>query len=295
MNNESVRERLIHLLHCQGIGWKTLYKMMKKDPTLLSVYSYSLQELQHYFQIPSNKIHSFFQDLHYLNPATILAAYKKQNIEIVTIIDDTYPLLLKNTFQPPWVLYCKGNRSLLAEKEKLAVVGTRNPTPYGIKVTREIVAELAKKQIVIVSGLAKGIDFEAHVQAMQSQGKTIAVLGGGFFHIYPKEHEPLARKLEQNHLIISEYPPHIYPQRHHFPERNRIISGLSFGTLVIEAKHRSGSLITADFALNEGREVFAIPGPITSSTSNGTNELIKAGAKLVTCGEDIITEIPSYL
>jgi DNA processing protein len=146
----------------------------------------------------------------------------------------------------------------------------------------------------IVSGLAIGIDVESHKLAIQNDGSTIAVLGSGFNHIYPKEHIPISRQIAANHLLISEYPPDRKPAKWQFPMRNRIISGLSRGTLIIEAREKSGSLITGDYALQEGREVFAVPGSILEPCSAGTNHLIQQGAKLTTCAEDIYEELSDF-
>src|SRR5690606_30341646 len=193
-----------------------------------------------------------------IEPNSILEKYSKQNIQVITILDNGYPELLKNIYQPPWVLYCKGDLSLLKENLKIAVVGSREPTSYGVEVTKWLVKKLAENKIIVVSGFAKGIDTKAHEGTIHAGGKTIGVLGGGFFHLYPKENEALARIMENEHLLLSEYPPKVPPKKYHFPERNRIISGLTVGTVVVEAKEKSGSLITSNFALEEGREVFAI-------------------------------------
>lgn len=265
--------------------------MLKFDPTLQAIYEMTPKELQHYFRITSKNLQPFYYDLHAYDSEIFQSLYKKQNIQIVTILDKEYSDRLKNIYMPPLVLYCKGNVELLNQRS-VAIVGTRNPTMYGKKVTKAIVEEIVQAGFVTVSGLAKGIDFEVHDQTIKNNGKTIAVLGSGFFHIYPKEHTQLSENISKNHLLISEYSPNKKPQKHHFPERNRIIAGLSMGTVVIEAREKSGSLITAQMALNEGRDVFAIPGSIFSPTSKGTNLLIQEGAKLVLRGEDIISELP---
>lgn len=285
----STRERLIHLHECRGIGVKTIYKMLSYDPTLKSIYFMSPHDLREQFQIPSQYVSLFFNDLHTKNISEILSDYNKKHITIITIVDKEYPFLLKQIYMPPYVLYCQGDTGLL-QKKMIAVVGTRIPTVYGLNATRLIVKELVEKDFIIVSGLAKGVDFEAHKQAIAANGKTIAVLGSGFEHIYPREHITMAEEMKNKHLLLTEYPPYIRPHKSYFPARNRIISGLSLGTLVIEAKEKSGSLITAQFALNEGREVFAVPGSIFSPTSKGTNLLIQEGAKLVMSIEDILTE-----
>jgi DNA processing protein len=173
----------------------------------------------------------------------------------------------------------------------LAVVGSRQATQYGKNAIRFIFPELIQKGVLIVSGLAKGIDTLAHEYAIKNGGKTIAVIAGGLYHIYPKENMSLALEMMKTQLILSEYPPDTKPLKWHFPARNRIISGLAKGTLIIEAKRKSGSLITANYAVNEGREVFSLPGSIFNPCSVGANEIIQQGAKLVTSAEDILVEI----
>ncbi|MDP4171206.1 MAG: DNA-processing protein DprA, partial [Bacillota bacterium] len=217
--------------------------------------------------------------------------YDSNQISVITIFDDEYPPLLKEIYQPPWALFAKGDLSLLEAEPKLAVVGTRQPTTYGRNAINTIFPELMNKGVVIVSGLAKGIDTLAHESAIKYGGKTIAVIAGGFYHLYPPENMNLAIQLMKNQLVLSEYPPDTKPLRWHFPSRNRIISGLSKGTFIIEAKRKSGSLITANFAVHEGRDVFSLPGNIYNPSSAGTNDLIQQGAKLITCAEDIIDEI----
>ena len=270
---------------------KSLYKMLSFDPSLRLIYQMSPQELQNYFRISPKYFDVFYYDLHHKSYKSIIAHYRKMNINVVTIVDEEYPVLLDNIYQPPFVLYCKGNLELLSATS-VAVVGTRNPTNYGIQATTQIVKELVSRKYVIVSGLARGIDIVAHRQAIKNSGYTIAVLGSGFMYLYPKEHTQIADFIGKNHLLISEYPPYTKPQKHQFPERNRIISGISQGTVVVEAKEKSGSLITADLALQEGREVFAVPGSIFSPFSEGTNSLIQQGAKLIMNINDIVSELP---
>ena len=184
-----------------------------------------------------------------------------------------------------------GDETIL-NKPAISIIGCRQASDYGKKVAFEFAYQLAKKGIIIVSGLAKGIDIYIHLGAVKAQGKTVAVLGSGFHHIYPKEHQKYCNQiLKAGGAIITEYEPNKTPQKMHFPARNRIISGLSQGVLVVEAKEKSGTLITVDYALEQGREVFVIPGNILSCNSYGTNELIKQGAKLVTKVEEILEDM----
>jgi len=218
---------------------------------------------------------------------------EKLGIKILTSEDKSYPKLLKEVGDSPPVLYVKCRRLADIFKQKaIAVVGTRTPTEYGRRVTEMIVKQLVTNGWVIVSGLARGIDRVAHQTAIKNNGLTIAVLGTGFDNIYPPENKSLAEKIvETGGAVISEFPLGAKIEPGNFPARNRIISGLSLGVVVTEAACDSGSLITASWAANQGREVFAVPGPVTSRFSAGTSELIKKGAKLVWDVDDILEEL----
>lgn len=283
-----MRKRLIHLHHCRGISWKTIYQLLQIDPTLESFFTKSPDTYVHKLA-PTIKT-TFMEDLQSRSIQKQIQAYSLHNIHVITIFDKEYPPLLREIYEPPWVLYGKGNRDLLTKNRLLAVVGSRTATMYGKSAIKAIVPRLSDNGIAIVSGLAEGIDTYAHKAAIKAGGKTIAVIAGGLFHIYPKVNKELALYMMANHLVISEYPPQTKPSRWQFPVRNRIISGISHGTFVVEAKAKSGSLITANFAVQEGREVFALPGSIFSPHSIGTNELIQQGAKLVNTEEDILNE-----
>ncbi len=224
----------------------------------------------------------------------ILKLCEKRDIKIFSFYNAHYPELLKEIYDPPAVVFCRGE--IKPEDHRgLAVVGSRRPTEYGRKVTERIASELASCGITIVSGLARGIDSLAHSSAISSGGRTIAVLGSGVSFIYPPENRALAEKIIKNGAILSEFLPDEGPRRENFPRRNRIISGISVGTLLTEATINSGALITASFALEQGREVFAIPGNITSKNSEGTNFLIQNGAKLVREVKDILEEIEHFI
>ena len=206
----------------------------------------------------------------------------------ISILDDEYPIELKNCYNPPVLLFYQGNVDLL-KRPKMAVVGARTASQTGTKSVQKIVSELGN-QFVIVSGLARGIDTSAHISALKNGGATIAVIGCGLDVPYPKENKLLQEYLGKNHLILSEYAVGEAPLKFHFPERNRIIAGLSQGVIVAEAKMRSGSLITCERALEEGRDVFAIPGNILDGKSDGCHHLIKEGAKCITSGMDVLSE-----
>lgn len=202
-----------------------------------------------------------------------------------------YPPLLKEITDPPKQLFYKGNIDLLKNPLTVAVVGTRKATAYGFSATDKLVSQISKHGIIVVSGLARGIDAAAHKACLKSNGKTIAVLGGGIDKktIYPPEHKNLIEKiLEKEGLVISEYEPGTPPLKHHFIARNRIIAGISKTVMVVEAPEKSGALITADLAVDYNREVLAVPGSITSPNSKGTNKLISQGAKVVLSAQDVL-------
>lgn len=207
----------------------------------------------------------------------------------LSILDKNYPLELREIYNPPVLLFYQGNLDLLT-KPKLAVVGARKCSQTGIDSLKKIIAELGN-HFVIVSGLARGIDTAAHMACLKNGGSTIAVIGTGLDAYYPKENAKLQTFIADKHLILTEYPPASKPLAHHFPERNRIISGLSQGVMVVDAKLRSGSLITCERALEQGRDVFAVPGNILDGFSSGCNHLIQEGAKCVTSGLDILSEL----
>ncbi len=212
-------------------------------------------------------------------------------LKLLKLTDKDYPLSLSQIYDPPTLLYYLGNKNLLTKK-LIAVVGSRKMTDYGKWAARELTTQLCQHAFVIVSGLARGIDTCAHQAALEAKGATIAILGSGFNHIYPPENNDLSQEIvAKGGLLVSEYPPEQGVLPLNFPRRNRIISGLSLGVLVIEASIKSGSLITARLAGEQGREVFALPGPIDSPESQGTAMLIQNGAKLVARVEDILEEI----
>ncbi|MEY9866276.1 DNA processing protein [Peribacillus sp. B2I2] len=283
-------EKLIHLHHCRGAGWKTIQKIMSNDPSLSSLFTTNHIEWVKMLPIPSNKLNLFLKDLYSLNVIDKLKLYEDSQIHCLTIFDDDYPFLLKQIFDPPWVLYFKGDKKLLARRNTLGVVGTRKPTSYGLGALKTILLPLVKKEFVIISGVAAGIDAESHKITLEEGGDTIGVLGGGLLQIYPKSNISLAEEISDRGLLISETPPEMIAKPWMFPLRNRIISGLSQGVFVVEAKEKSGSLITAQAALEHGREVFALPGNVTSPESLGANQLIQDGAKLVLSSKQIEEE-----
>ena len=220
----------------------------------------------------------------------ILADCQRLGQRIITIRDTEYPDRLRNIYNPPLLLYIKGRMPVVDDTVTISVVGTRNCTPYGISCTEKLAYGLGASGAIVVSGLAKGIDAAASRGALRAGGVTIGVLGNGIDVHYPYQSEYLYEDIPATGVLISEYPPGTKPTKQYFPERNRIISGLSLGTLIVEAPERSGALITAGSALEQGRDVFVVPGPIDSPYSKGCNRLIREGAILVTDASEILQE-----
>ncbi|MBI4506753.1 MAG: DNA-protecting protein DprA [Chloroflexi bacterium] len=223
-------------------------------------------------------------------PGGVIERLAALGAQVLTWLDAAYPERLKQIASPPIVLYVRGDLQP-ADEWAVAVVGTRRASVYGRDVTARIVGELAASGVTVVSGLARGIDSHAHRAALDAGGRTLAVLGSGIDVLYPPENARLAEAIVGSGALLSELPPGTQPEAHHFPLRNRVISGLVLAVLVVEAPEGSGALITADSALDQGRDVFAVPGNITQRSSAGTNRLIQDGAKLVTCARDVLEEL----
>lgn len=220
----------------------------------------------------------------------ILADCAGKELFVLTMDDATYPARLRNIYDPPVLLYGKGSMPLFDDEATVSVVGTRKCTPYGVSAAEQLGFEMAKSGAIVVSGLAKGTDAAAHRGALRAGGFTAAILGGGVDVVYPAENRRLYEDIAATGVLLSEYPPQAEPESWHFPVRNRIMSGLSLATVVVEAPERSGALITANTALEQGREVFAVPGPINAPNSVGCHRLIREGAGLASCGWDILSE-----
>ena len=221
----------------------------------------------------------------------ILGACSRLGLRLLTMQDADYPTRLRNIFEPPVLLYVKGNLPVIDEEAAIAMVGTRKATPYGIEAAEKIAYGLCRQGALVVSGAAAGIDSASHRGALRAGGKTVAVLGCGIDVVYPAENEWLYRDIAASGALVSEYPPGSAAEAWHFPARNRIISGLSLGTIVVEAPEKSGALITAGTALEQGRDVFAVPGPIDAPMSRGCNRLVADGAAaLITDSWDVLRE-----
>ncbi len=280
---------LISLTHFPKFGQKSILKLKKYFPDFKHAFESNIDNLIK-AGIKEKIAKEFIEFRKTFRIEEILLYLQKENIKVIALDDKKYPRLLAEIHDPPELIYYKGNLSC-AHEFCLSVVGARKYTNYGKRVVFDIVRGLAKNDLTIISGLALGIDALAHSATLDCLGKTIAVLGSGVNNhsIYPVSNNLLAKKIvEKGGAVISEFPIGTPPLSHHFPLRNRIIAGLSIGTLVIEAGVKSGSLITAYSALDSGREIFAVPGDIYSNNSKGTHSLLKRGAHVVTCAEDII-------
>ncbi len=286
MNKNLIENRIFHLAHCRGIGPISQVRMVSAllDNSRLTAFQLAKQA-----NLPTKNKLAFLESYSLIEIERLKKKYTLQDIHWLTILDNSYPEYLKQIYNPPAILFYRGNKHLL-ESNLLAIVGSRQNTSYGPLVLDRLLPELIKKGVVTVSGLAKGIDSAVHQKTMALGGSTIAVIGTGLDYSYPYENKAMQKEIGDHHLVISEYPIGVKPLPYHFPMRNRIIAGLSLGTLVVEAKDHSGSLITANLALQEGREVFAVPGAITSLYSEGTNQLIMHGAKCVLSSTHILEE-----
>jgi DNA processing protein len=272
-----------------GVGRVRLGQLESHFGNLESAWKASPAELRH-AGLDAGTIESVTTSRPRISLDSEMEKLERYGVKVVTCHDADYPARLKEIYDYPPLFYIRG--SLAAQDEWcLAVVGTRRATVYGRQVTEEVVADLARSKITIVSGLAKGIDSIAHHAALEAGGRTLAVFASGLDIVYPSENVNLARRIMQQGAIISEYPLGTKPRAENFPRRNRIMSGLSLGVLVVEAGESSGAMITAHLAVEQNREVFAIPGSILAPTSQGTNQLIQEGAKLVRGYRDILEEL----
>lgn len=291
MENIPEKAYWIWLARVPGVGARRFKRLLEIYDSPINVWKASDNDIMaRAGKLGKNVAYNIIRYRHerYLKEAA--KALQIPGIRIIIPTDSEYPWILKQIYDPPAVLYCKGNY-LDFSKPAIAIVGCRNPTRYGRQIAEKIAFELASAGVTIISGLARGIDTMAHLGALRARGNTIAVIGSGIDIVYPPENKRIFKNIEMHGTIISEYPPGTRPLPGNFPARNRIISGLSSGVLVVEAGSRSGSLITVDFALEQGREVYAIPGNIDSPQSMGTNNILKQGAKLVTSAEDILEDL----
>lgn len=266
--------------------------LAKSFSSLEKAWYASSKEIKESLHISENTWQKIRQEKQRIDPDCELALLDSIRVKVITFAEEGYPTILKNIYNPPPVIYYQGDFIEIMKKKKgIAIVGSRKATYYGRKVAREIAGELSSSGYVVISGLARGIDTHAHMGSLEAGGPTIAVLGCGVDRVYPAENSFLTHRIIEKGAIISEFPMNTKPDKSNFPRRNRIISGLTLGTLVVEAAEKSGALITVDFALDQGKEVFAIPGNIHSFLSTGCHNLIKQGAKLVNNYQDILDEL----
>ncbi|MDO8603269.1 MAG: DNA-processing protein DprA [Candidatus Omnitrophota bacterium] len=283
-------ERLIVLNMVDDIGSVRTQGLLKHFGSLENIFKADetrLKEVKEISPLITSRIPQAIKEISLKEETDLI---KKHGVKVVTFLDHDYPENLKSIYDPPVVLYIKG-KILPEDKLAVAIVGSRLASFYGTQTAERLGFELASHGITVVSGLARGIDSASHKGALKAKMRTIAVLGSGLANIYPKENTKLAERISESGAVISEFPMLTIPDRGNFPKRNRIISGLSLGVVCVEAAEKSGALITCDCALEQGREVFAVPGKVDSMTSKGTNKLIKQGAKLAQGIEDILEEL----
>lgn len=282
---------LLVLHSVEGLGPARIKKLFDYFGSFENIWNAKIPELSQ-FKFPEKLISNFKTAKSSVDPSGYFETLNKKGIKVITIFDDNYPIDLREIHGAPMIIYYKGIIDESVLEKCFGVVGTRKPTGYGRIVTEKLTRELVESGLTIVSGLARGVDTIAHTVTIESGGKTLAVLGGGLDQIFPSENIRLAEKIYKGFgAILTEFPPSYPHLAGNFPARNRIIAGLSKGVLVTEAAEDSGSLITARLAIEQGREVFAVPGPITSSMSEGTSVLLKDGAKLVSSVKDILEEL----
>lgn len=265
---------------------RELIEVYGEKEITLKILKSSLSRRKKWELINSGFIFSIFNDFNFSKEKRELEEYEKEGIKILSFFNYNYPEELKNIPDPPIALFYKGNFD--NSKICVSIVGTRKCSSYGKRVAEEIGEILSNNGIVVVSGLANGIDSSAHIGALKGSGLTFAVLGSGINHIYPKNNLFLSKKIEERGALISEYLPDTLPRDYQFPERNRIIAGLSKVVVLVEAPEKSGSLITANFACEYGREVFCVPGPIHSPLSYGCHKMIRDGANILTSYDDLL-------
>jgi DNA processing protein len=285
------RQYWLALTRVEGLGVRGARRLLAQFGTPQAVYAAPLTELE-LCGIQSRSARQIFAQAGLKEAEKEIVAADRAGCRIVCYSEEDYPRLLREIADPPLALYLKGDAKALSAP-CIAMVGTRRPTAYGSSVAHRLAEDLASRQAVIVSGLARGIDSASHRGALESKGRTVAVFGSGLDVIYPRENKRLAERVAESGALVSEFPLGTGPTPENFPIRNRIISGLSLGVVIVEAAEYSGSLITARLALEQNREVFGVPGPITSAQSFGPNLLIKQGAKLVDGWLDVAEELPA--
>ncbi len=293
MTDAEETRALLALNLIPGIGSTHIQRLLGFFGSAREVLQASHRQLANVAGLSPGIIERLTKEKQHISADQELELVAKHDCDLLTLHDSAYPEALRNIYDPPPILYVKG-KLIEEDAEAIAVVGTRHPSRYGRLATEQLTRELVNAGFTIVSGLARGVDGIAHRTALESGGRTIAVLGNGLSRIYPEEHTELAEQIASQGALLSEFAMQAPPLATHFPQRNRVLSGLSLGVLITEAAERSGSLITARLALEQGREVFAIPGEIQARGSRGPHQLIQQGAALVTSAEDIMHALPAY-
>ncbi len=278
----------------RGIGPRTANQLVNRFKTPSQVFVAGRRELE-LNRISDDSI-AELHDSNILGRANDEIERVEQLGGTITVLqDENYPRMLRELYDPPIVLYSRGNLGSALARPCLAIVGSRRASTYGINTAERLARDLASRGMTIVSGLARGIDAAAHRGALAASGRTVAVMGTGLESVYPREHKRLADEILAEGAIVTEFPLGTPPLSQNFPYRNRVLSGLSLGVIVVEAAEHSGSLITARLASEQGRDVFAVPGQITSPNAFGPNCLIRDGARLVGCWQDVVEELPRAL
>jgi DNA processing protein len=281
---------IIALTLIPGLGPRSIISLINKAGSVENIFSMSKSEISIIIKRNIDIVKEFNNVKLSQKYVDELLYIEKEKIRVISYTSSDYPKELKNIYDPPAVLYSKGE-ILESDINSVAIVGSRRCTAYGLQVAEKLAYDLAEKGVTVVSGMAKGIDSAVHKGVIKASGRTIAVMGSGFRHIYPAGSEKLMNSITEKGVVITEYDSDTNPSRMTFPRRNRIISGLVKGVIVVEAAVNSGAMITVNFALDQGKEIFAVPGRIDFNTSKGTNKLIQDGAKLVTKIEDVLEEL----
>jgi DNA processing protein len=291
MNEDLFKQRLLALHYVFPVPLNRLTPLLQVDPKLESLEKMPTHQLSYLLKLSYERTVRFQKSYDKSLETPLLRAYEKHQITPILFNELTYPKQLLTLYDPPVILYAKGNIDYLSERLYVAIIGSREATSYSQEAMNFIIPPLIQQQVVIVSGLAKGADAMAHSTTHQLGGKTIAVVGHGLFTQYPKENKALFEIMENNQLILTEYPPYVTPKKWTFPMRNRIISGLSQAVVVTEAKEKSGTVSTMQHSIDNGKDVFCVPGSIASELSVGPHLLLNEGAKPVWNGFQILAEL----
>ncbi|MEK5231116.1 DNA-processing protein DprA [Lysinibacillus sp. FSL K6-0232] len=287
-------QRLLALHYVYPLPLQKLQRLVSPVDVLSHFEQAHYHEIAKLLQISTDKASQIAQNFRQMMTFPFEEAYAQANIFPIPYYHPYYPAQLFEISSPPTVLYVKGQCSLLTNNKQIAIIGSRKATAYSIRAMDYIVPPLVQHGYTVVSGLAKGADTMAHKATIKMGGQTIAVLGHGFQYFYPKENQALAQEMMEHQLLVTEYPPYMKPEKWHFPMRNRIISGLAKALVVTEAALKSGTLITTELALEQGKDVFVVPGPIDAEQSRGTNQLLLEGAIPVSNGHQIVETLALF-